>query len=267
MTSDLQQAGRLRVAAHCGDAKAREQLGDAARPIAPDRADWADGWDGFAPRLMATTDLDSNGRIWFPGNPWVGGHGLAEFDISPLLTDDQLRFGVELVSVDYYADAEDPPDGESNWLAVGSWSNYHNVRFEGALSRKVGDAPVNFADGFVLTADQHDGDGLACDYDELSFESYILGWDSIADHHLALVPNGDGSWSMTWDGRTANTYAGNEQLDHFFWVEHASLPMNAIRVQASGDGPTEDEARAWLAQFVVDPERYRWNDGTFAWPS
>src|SRR5688572_13494611 len=132
-----------------------------------------------------------DGRIWFPGNPWPGGHRIVEASWTGRLDGTgQLWFDLSLKTADYN-DEYDPPDNvddESSWNAPIVWNNYHactlsSTKWEdatGVLAAEP-DRPFRLTDPRPqrLTADPLP---LADPDAPLAFHVYLLGHDSVAGH-------------------------------------------------------------------------------------
>jgi hypothetical protein len=78
----------------------------------------------------------------------------------------------------------------------------------------------------------------------------------VADHRLRFALREDATtfW-LSWRGRIALTYAGNDAFEHRFEV-----PLRRVKLLglSAPDGAREPAARALLARFVIDPDAWTW---------
>lgn len=207
-------------------------------------------------------------RIWFPGNPWPGGHRIRTFAWGGLLDPEAgLRFAFELTSEDY--DAEDPPgldgddDGddepEADFGTRAVWLNYHRCRIDPSAGFVVGtpDEPLDFdalAD-HTFAVDHLDDVAGFDDPDDLAFHIYLLGHDSVADHRIRFTAGHRPlAFALEWDGRIALTYVGEEEFAHRFRARVGQAVFQGFLVPDEVD----DEAAGRLFHACVrDPARFR----------
>ncbi len=227
------------------------------------------------------------GRIWFEGNPWPGGHRVASCaivgELHPMrgafvadAPGPALSLGIELRSADY--DEGDLPEerdhvGETDWASKIAWNNYGSAWIGMSASSSTpgfqvsdGQTPFEFnqpehrffVDPLPLTvptfADFFSQQALGC---------YVLGHDAVADHHIHLHSRtADGSWTLDWTGRLALAYSGHETFEHRFRAHVTGVRLQEIslwwcdptRAKAYFDldvDPARTPAR-WLAPFVKD---------------
>jgi hypothetical protein len=171
-----------------------------------------------------------DGRIHFSDNPWPEGHPIAEFAWTARNQNGQVWFDLHLRSADYYAerDIEDDEDAEydSDWDAPGVWYNYHRCTlsstfwssdkgFEVCAASEYSPASL---EGRAFAVDPVGTDmSEVDDLDELSFNIYLLGHDSVANHRIVFHRRGDSDlFDIEWSGDIALTYAGEDALAHRF---------------------------------------------------
>ena len=205
------------------------------------------------------------GRIWFPGNPWPGGHRVSEFAWTGRLDrSGRLWFDLTLKTADYDEEFGLPDDGDdddevTSWQAPIVWTNYHactlsSTVWEDAtgLLAATPERPFRLADPLPrrLTADPLPvGDPDA----EPAFHVYLLGHDSVADHAVTFTGDGTGRHRVDWTGRIALTYAGDEEFRYGFRAEIHDATLESI---ALPDGMSGAEGRRHLARLLDVPERF-----------
>jgi hypothetical protein len=173
-----------------------------------------------------------DGRIHFIGNPWPEGHPIVEFAWTARHEDGRIWFDLHLRSADYYAereiDSDDDNDVErdSAWESPGVWGNYHRCTLSSTFWGGENGFQVCAANeyspawlhGRVFTIDPVDTDmSEVDDLDELSFNIYLLGHDSVANHRIVFRRRGASDlFDIEWSGDIALTYAGDDALAHRF---------------------------------------------------
>lgn len=244
----LVDARGLEFAAYLDHSAARRLLGeDAPAPI--ENLEALDPkWRAWGASLLEGLEVEEP-RIWFPGNPWPAGHALQEVTWGGRLDGEGLRFELRVQSADYYADdgdqEEEDEEPESDWLAKIVWGNYHACHIEGGF-------PLEAAPDLRRSFSFHHLDPeLPEDFDDHLFATYLLGHDSVADHHLRFAPVAGGH-ALRWDGKIALTYAGDEELRYRFWAQIPRLRFDGFKVT----GVTEEQALEFLAAAVPNPEDY-----------
>ncbi|MES9541667.1 hypothetical protein [Actinomadura sp. NPDC000600] len=214
----------------------------------------------------STTLSAKDDRIWFPGNPWPGGHRIEEFAWKGRLDPESgLRFVFELESADYDAedspgreedeDSEDGPDFEAKIV----WCNYHSCTISAARGFVAGspDEPLDFD---ALTGRAFHVDGLdevdeIEDWDDFAFHIYLLGHDSVADHRIRFpTRHAPFEFGLEWDGRIALTYVGEEEYKYRFRAGVGRVAFQGFEVPDDLDDKAAD---GLLKACLRDPERFR----------
>ncbi|AXK34051.1 hypothetical protein DVA86_16675 [Streptomyces armeniacus] len=216
-------------------------------------------------------------RIWFPGNPWPDGHRIARFEWGGRLDPDVgLRFTFELESADY--DADDPPgledddgdDGDDDEWGSGfessktAWRNFHRCGITPAMGFVVGtpDEPLDF-EGLpdrTFRVDRPEDVARLDDEDDLAFHIYLLGHDSVADHHIRFpAVHAPFEFGVEWAGRIALTYIGDEELRHTFQVRVGRAAFRGFRVPDELDDGAADRL---LTACVRDASLFRLSQST-----
>ncbi len=197
-----------------------------------------------------------SGRIWFPGNPWPGGHALEEMNLWGTLVDPGyapakqcLYLHLFIRSTNYYDetpeveleamhDAEERlyKQGKSidDWRAVGVWSNYHRCHIDTnepyVLATEDKPFSLEDLDGFRWQPDQVDDPENNQDimFDDQAFHCYILGHDAVGCHDIKFA-RCDGQtaniFDIDWRGRVAKAYVGDYAYRHKFKLEMRSVPF------------------------------------------
>ncbi len=168
-------------------------------------------------------------RIYFVGNPWSEGHPITTFKWS-LKKDKQgysLKF--QIVTAEYSAERSFPEEatGESDWESPMAWDNYCCCSINGGFSLCSLDTnPIS-----ALTKGPHFVDTLQdtdWDIDDLVFEPYILGHDAMAFHEILIERNPGGKFDITWNGKIALVYSGENEFNHEFKAVIPNVPAPAI---------------------------------------
>jgi hypothetical protein len=215
------------------------------------------------------------GRIKFPGNPWLKGHAIAEAAWTAELTPEGLRFHLHVVSASY--DADDRTDDEdeeldSDWKAKAVWNNYHRCSLSstkwgssGFLVATPGKPiDVEKLEGKTFTVDPIKGTSIPDDVelDDLAFNIYLLGHDSVTDHKIRFAKRrGPSTYDVTWKARIALTYTGNMKLKHSLTATVPKLKLGKIAIASEVDVKS---AKELLASVLVGAQRYTRRGRTFA---
>jgi len=219
--------------------------------------------------LLARYPVAMNcGTIRFLGNPWPGGHRITDFAWGGHISEHALFFDFHLVSEDY--DAHDDPDeieeeGLGDWESKGCWGNYHRCTLSST------DWEEEVTGGFVVGSREFpfdagklssetfrvdiEPDKIHYRWGDLAFHIYLLGHDSVADHTIRFGPSDtDGKRAISWSGRIALTYAGQESYDYEFMAEILPTAFQGFAIPKD-----MDDTRAWqlLREFVTDTGCYR----------
>lgn len=179
------------------------------------------------------------GRIFFPGNPWPEGHPIKEFLWSAEQRGTDVWFGFHLKTADYYSerDIEDDEDTEylSDWNAPIVWGNYHSCTISsdfwhdgGFLACSLADFNPDHVDGLRVQVDPLPLD-LHTPYENRAFHIYLLGHDSVVDHHIAFsrIPGTD-LFDIEWEGKIALNYSGDYAPKHRFRAELKGISLPTI---------------------------------------
>lgn len=178
-------------------------------------------------------------RIFFPGNPWPEGHPIKTFRWSAEQRGSEVWFGFHLETADYYSEREIEDDESieylSDWSAPIVWGNYHSCTISsdfwhsgGFSACSIADFNLDHVDGLHLQVDPLPLD-LRASYEERAFHIYLLGHDSVADHHIAFcrVPGTD-LFDIEWEGKIALTYAGDYSPKHCFCAKIKGIELPTI---------------------------------------
>lgn len=174
--------------------------------------------------------MEKENRIYFKGNPYPKGHRIKKFIWSGRLDEnEQLWFDFHLETDDYYAednieeDDEDEDEVDADWEAKSVWGNYHSCTISSTEWQSKGievDTKKEKFDFDSLLDNELAADILPLeddlDLDDLSFQIYLLGHDSCANHRLKFFQNGNGNMDIEWTGKIALTYAGEDEFKHDF---------------------------------------------------
>lgn len=200
------------------------------------------------------------GRIWFPRNPWPGGHALKDIWFWGALSNRDYRgvqkgvfLQLDIESVNYY---DETPESElaamheaeervykqrktiDDWRAIGAWSNYHRCHIRTNAPYELGTEArpfsLNDLDGFHWRPDQVNNPESNTDifFDEQAFHCYILGHDAVACHSIKIVRASGAAhnvFDIDWDGRVALAYVGDYAYRHTFKVQMRNVPFVGFR--------------------------------------
>jgi hypothetical protein len=103
------------------------------------------------------------------------------------------------------------------------WENYHNCTISSTKWESRGieiDTTKGKFDFNSLQQSELIVDPLPIkddlDFDELSFQIYLLGHDSCADHRIKFSKKGNNKFDIEWRGKIALTYSGEDEFGHEF---------------------------------------------------
>ncbi|TXK70622.1 hypothetical protein [Paenibacillus sp. N3.4] len=178
------------------------------------------------------------------------------------INEDGLWFDLYLESADYDEENNelDSQDDEavSDWQAKIVWNNYHSCTlsstyWEEASGFQVGKELNQFGIR-QLGSKEYNVDPLSkYDFDNPSFNIYLLGHDSVAEHRIHFSEKELKQFDIKWDGKIALTYAGQYEFLH-------SFEANLLNVSFQGfDIPEEvsdKRALELLEIFTVESEIY-----------
>jgi hypothetical protein len=229
------------------------------------------------------------GRIYFPGNPWPGGHRVVSCTFNASVHPNVggyapsyanpgpgLMLELELTTANY--DEDDPSDrdgaGETDWSSKIVWNNYGSCRLGPSQSSQV--SGIRVSDGstpFVFDLEEYrfSVDPLPIDWDHfhdtVGFGVYLLGHDTVADHDIHLHSRqSDGSYTLDWTGRIALTYAGHTEFEHTFKAHVTGVRFESLMLFYFDAGRAKEyygidldphlSARDYIAPFVSDPDNF-----------
>jgi hypothetical protein len=234
-----------------------------------------------------------NGRIYFPGNPWPGGHRVVSCALSAIIhpavgtyasdyanPGPGLMLQLTLESANY--DEEDQSDhyveGEHDWTSKIVWNNYGRCRLGPSQSSqvpgiRVSDGSVPFEFGLAsyrFAVDRLPPDGNVdweTFHETVGFGLYLLGHDAVADHDIHLHSRqADGSYTLDWSGRIALTYGGGTTFEHAFHAQVTGVKFDAISLFYFDVARTKEycgveldpnlSARDYIAPFVTNPDDF-----------
>jgi hypothetical protein len=239
---------------------------------------------------MRDHPIQPEGRIWFEGNPWPGGHRIKTFRFGASLTPSRnpfraadmpprpaLALEFELTTADY--DEEDNADrdgiGPTDWASRIAWNNYGSCWIGPSQSSATpgiavcdGTEPFAFdRDEYVFEADPLPVPDIGSVFQTGAFGIYLLGHDAVAGHRIHLHSrNRQGYHVVEWTGRIALAYGGGETFDHAFRARIENVRFDAISLywfnqerahaQFGIDLDPGMSHQDIIAPFVADPERF-----------
>ncbi|KAA2223956.1 hypothetical protein [Chryseobacterium sediminis] len=171
-------------------------------------------------------------KIYFLNNPYPSGHKIVTFNWSGRIDEDGfIWFDFHLKTEDYYANDDHDSDEEdedlSDWDSKAVWGNYHACTLSSNYWGEQKGIRINDLDGKLdfeavvknklfsndLPSEQNFDD------DDLAFNIYLLGHDSCADHEIRFLETDNNQYNITWTGKIALTYAGDDEFSHEFKAE------------------------------------------------
>jgi hypothetical protein len=209
-------------------------------------------------------DAMTEGRIWFPGNPWPDGHRVAEFQWKGWLSpEDGAGFGFSLETAAYDADDHDADDDyENDFGSKIVWTNYGRATIRPSQGFVAGtpDEPLDF--GRLSEREFHvdplDQVAEYEDHDDYAFHVYLLGHDSVADHRIRFpVRQAPFRFDIAWTGRVALTYIGETEFEYEFRAQVSGADFTGFEVPHDLN---DDDAQALLARCVRDADAFRLDD-------
>lgn len=207
-------------------------------------------------------------RIYFKDNPYPGGHAVKKFSWSAKMDPEAgLFFHFHLETDDYYAEdesEEEEDDTVADWQSKSVWGNYHSCTLSSTAHGNTGirvAAPgekFDFggwetlqlaADTFPLPDDW--------EYDDLNFSIYLLGHDSVADHHIRIERQTGNTFHLHWTGKIALTYGGDDEFKYSFEARLGNITFDGIYYPKDY---TQDQAMALLGTLVEKPGQFEFQD-------
>jgi hypothetical protein len=210
-----------------------------------------------------------NGRIWFEGNPWPGGHAIKALEFQLLLDEAGVGLLLDLQSEDYYAgdashfDEDNGSAAESDWTSKSVWGNYHSCRLSNTywgIGRDTvprvanADAPITsrVLDTIHVTADILDlGEQSPKPYEDHAFHIYLTGHDAVAAHDIRIAPQNDGRFELKWSGLIALAYAGDDVFRYRFRAEAHDVPFGGFRLLKDLDGDARASGQRHSAKLLL----------------
>ncbi|MBP1168070.1 hypothetical protein JOE44_004954 [Chryseobacterium sp. PvR013] len=174
-------------------------------------------------------NMESVSKIYFIDNPYPNGHKIETFSWSGRIDEyGSIWFDFHLKTENYYADDEENSEEEnedlSDWDSKIVLGNYHacilSSNYWGEEKGIRIDKPGEKLDFDTVIKNDLFSNDLPSekhfDDDNLAFNIYLLGHDSCAGHHIRFLKTGDHQYDITWTGKIALTYAGDEEFSHDF---------------------------------------------------
>lgn len=230
------------------------------------------------------------GRIWFEGNPWPGGHRIASFRFGAHIDLDRgswnpdmlgkrpaLALDFELITERY--DKEDGSDrfasGPTDWTSKSVWNNFQTCRLSSSETSDlpgiaVSDSSVPFV--FDQASYRFTADPLPIgEFEDFptvaAFGIYLLGHDAAADHRIHLHSRQpDGSYTVEWTGKVARAYVGDDNFEFGFRAHIDGVRFDSIslfqydpetaRSMLGIDLDPSVSPRDFIAPFVSDPDNF-----------
>jgi hypothetical protein len=219
----------------------------------------------------------SFGRIYFPGNPWPGGHAVTAFVWTARVERGTgIWFDLHLETENYYAadegrEDDDEPETGSDWESRIVWSNYHSCTMS---------STAWLGQGFLVATKHEPLDMKAVSGKEFRFDKppvdltpprpfniYLTGHDSVADHRVTFTrQRGKPAYDVDWQGRIAMTYSGDEEFRYKFRAELTGVTFDGI---AFPPGTRAEDTVSLIQPFVADLHAFKANetkDGVFMVP-
>lgn len=212
-------------------------------------------------------------RIYFDGNPWPNGHRIAHFEWSAHFKTEEaysrtpgLYFDLHVKTAEYdeedlddELEEEEPP---TDWQAKIVWNNYHSCTLstqewdDKGFCVGTADAPFNpvTLDGQTFLVDHLENDAPEnFDFDSTAFDVYLLGHDAVAFHTITFTRIENNTYKIDWQGKLANTYAGDDAFKYDFQTVIAAATFRGILIP---DEMTNEAAITLLQRFVSKPELF-----------
>lgn len=201
-------------------------------------------------------------KITFKDNPWKDGHRILNFIWSGHINEDGLWFDFHLESADYDEENNelDSQDDEevSDWKAKIVWNNYHSCTLSStywgeASGFQVGKV-LNQFDIRKLGSKVYNVDPLSkYDFDNPSFNIYLLGHDSVAEHRVHFSEKELNQFDIKWEGKIALTYAGQNEFLHSFEANLLNVSFQGFEIP---EEVPDNRALELLETFTVNSEFY-----------
>lgn len=212
------------------------------------------------------------GRVIFVGNPWPGGHEIAELQWTGVLRRTGLWLGLYLRTARY--DDEVGEDfavrGHGDWGSPTVWCNHSRCTIRPALGflAATPHSPLSIADlperifnvdgnpGRPDAVDTDDEDDVGVEFqpvdapDYAAFSIYLLGHDAIAQHRIMFSGwHGGNAVSLDWRARIALAYAGDHEYRYQMRATAEFLQLDTIDI---ADDLGIDDAELLLPLVLSD---------------
>ncbi|WP_416396656.1 hypothetical protein [Allohahella sp. A8] len=201
-------------------------------------------------------------RIYFPGNPWPEGHPVERFRWSAVETDGDVWFGIHLKSARYYSErrVHEDEDDLSAWASPTLWNNYHSCTIStsewhggGFRVCEAAEFSPEFLDGLELLVDPNPE--TVEDWEDLAFQSYVLGHDNVAKHKIRFERIGDSKrFKIIWVGAHAQSYFGDDEFTQEFSVSMSSLEFPELNCSSSYRSSNLENASGMVCSHVLDEQ-------------
>lgn len=173
--------------------------------------------------------MESTSKIYFIDNPYPNGHKIESFIWSGRIDENGfIWFDFHLKTENYYANDDENGEEEEedlpDWSSKIVWENYHACTLSSNYWGEHRGIRINKPDEKLdfdevikndffsndLPSEQHFDD------DDLAFNIYLLGHDSCADHHIRFSKKDNHLYDITWTGKIALSYSGDDEFSHEF---------------------------------------------------
>ncbi len=202
-------------------------------------------------------------RIYFLENPWPEGHRLKKFNWKAEEKEDHIWFFFVLETEDYYSerdlgifdsDYDSDVECDSDWKSPSVWGNYHSCNItssrEGFPICRTVDYSMENLDGLEIRVDPPPFEHK--DFDDFSFQTYLLGHDSVADHTIKFHRNDKSdNFNIIWKGRIALTYAGDYEYEYSFNTE--IFNVKAPEVEQNERNEFNEDLKKYTERIKLDP--------------
>lgn len=168
-------------------------------------------------------------RILFKNNPWPEGHPIKEFRWSARIRYGQVWCDLYLKSADYDHEREIENDEsiECDWESPIVWTNYNCCTISGSFPLCPPSVySPSFIDGKIFKIDSLPLPLEIESLEDLVFETYLLGHDSVADHKIQFkLQENTNKFEIHWSGKIALVYVGDYEYKYEFEAKLSDVPF------------------------------------------
>ena len=143
---------------------------------------------------------------------------------------------------------------DNGWQSTGVRDNDHRCNIEAANGFHI-DTRKQPLSMKSLAGRSFKVDTKPREWDDVAFDIYLVGDDSIAQHVVTFTSRKpDGRFAIDWKGKACLSYVGATEYKHRFHTHIFATKYESIRIP---DQLTHQQAKNFLIEFVSDVSDFR----------